>query len=511
LSEESLAGFADFCRQVHASLDPTATATAIANAARAWIGCDRVTVLLHRDPKWRVAAISGMSAFDRRSGAVRRLQSVVGSVLAPASGGREPAGAAWIAPAAAVPGVSAAEDLSDAARAEIDAFRDEVQYRHLAILPLTNVVDSLRESADRSRSQPSPLGALVLEHFTDAGWDSPLRRRAELAADQGGAALSAVREHRALPLFPFVRALQRLGWRSKGRTLSRWLLAAIVAAAIIAALTLVPTDFDITGNGELQPKLRRHVFATLRGTVESLDVRHGQQVAEGQSLLRLRSPELDFELTRVQGELRTTEQQIADLGALRTGLERPGAAARQSSVELAAREEELKSVLANLTEQLAVLRRQQAELSVASPIAGEVLTWDVEEILASRPVEPGHRLLTVADAAGAWVVEVRVPDRDISHVLAARRENNEGPDVSFVVATDLEREQHGQVIDVANAVEHDPVEGPTLLVTVAVDREQLGDVRPGASVYPRIHCGRRAVGYVWFRRAIEAVVAWWRF
>jgi hypothetical protein len=104
-----------------------------------------------------------------------------------------------------------------------------------------------------------------------------------------------------------------------------------------------------------------------------------------------------------------------------------------------------------------------------------------------------------------------VPDRDISHVLAARRENNEGPDVSFVVATDLEREQHGQVIDVANAVEHDPVEGPTLLVTVAVDREQLGDVRPGASVYPRIHCGRRAVGYVWFRRAIEAVVAWWRF
>jgi multidrug efflux pump subunit AcrA (membrane-fusion protein) len=355
------------------------------------------------------------------------------------------------------------------------------------------------------------LGALVLEHFTDDGWNDPLRRRAELAAVQGGAALSTVGEHRALPLFPFVRGLQRLGWRSKGRTLSRWLIAAIAAAGIIAALTLVPTDFDITGRGELQPKLRRHVFATLRGTVESLDVRHGQQVAEGQPLLRLRSPELDFELTRVQGELRTTEQQITDLGALRTGLERPGAAARQTSVELAAREEELKSVLANLTEQLAVLRRQQAELSVVSPIAGEILTWDVEEVLASRPVEPGQRLLTVAEAAGPWVVEVRVPDRDISHVLAARRDTNEGPDVSFVVATDLEREQRGQVIDIARAVEHDPVEGPTLLVTVAVDRARLGDVRPGASVYPRIHCGRRAVGYVWFRRAIEAVVAWWRF
>ena len=39
--------------------------------------------------------------------------------------------------------------------------------------------------------------------------------------------------------------------------------------------------------------------------------------------------------------------------------------------------------------------------------------------------------------------------------------------------------------------------------TVAVDREQMPTLRPGATATARIHCGRRPVGYVWFRGLLE--------
>ena len=48
-------------------------------------------------------------------------------------------------------------------------------------------------------------------------------------------------------------------------------------------------------------------------------------------------------------------------------------------------EEEVKQQLTSLQEQLALLDQQQAELTVRSPIAGQVLTWDVTQLLAARP------------------------------------------------------------------------------------------------------------------------------
>ena len=42
-------------------------------------------------------------------------------------------------------------------------------------------------------------------------------------------------------------------------------------------------------------------------------------------------------------------------------------------------------------------------------------------------------------------------------------------------------------------------------VDVDLDRAQLRDPRPGATVIAKIDCGRRSLGYVWFRELIEFV------
>jgi hypothetical protein len=100
-----------------------------------------------------------------------------------------------------------------------------------------------------------------------------------------------------------------------------------------------------------------------------------------------------------------------------------------------------------------------------------------------------------------------VPDRDIAHVQAAQRDG-QPLRVSLVAATDLNTRRVGAVTDIARVVTHDPLEGPVVVVTVAVEPQPGFDARPGATVYPRIHCGRRSLGYVWFRRLYETVASW---
>ena len=63
----------------------------------------------------------------------------------------------------------------------------------------------------------------------------------------------------------------------------------------------------------------------------------------------------------------------------------------------------------------------------------------------------------------------------------------------------------GEIQRVAKTAERDDTDGPTVLVTVRFDKRQIANLRPGASVVPRIHCGRRPIGYVWFHELFEAV------
>src|SRR6185369_14750317 len=102
------------------------------------------------------------------------------------------------------------------------------------------------------------------------------------------------------------------------------------------------------------------------------------------------------------------------------------AADREKYNRLSADEEELKELLTNLAQQQGVLRIQQEELQAKSPLDGQVITWNVRELLEARPVQRGQSLLAVADLAGPWVLEIEVPDDHISHILAARQE--QGPE-----------------------------------------------------------------------------------
>ncbi|MGD9723899.1 MAG: GAF domain-containing protein [Pirellulales bacterium] len=489
LREESRHELERFALAAHASLDLRQTAYRIANEGRRITGCDRLSVLVRQGRKYRLAAASGVDVVDRRSKQVRTLEPLVARCAA----GGEPL---WYCDGAA--------DMPDELTRPLDAYLDESHARLVAIVPLF---------APPSESDQTPnriVGALAAESFQTSEVDAELRDRLTVVAGHGGVALANALEMSHLPLSGVGRLLARVRWLVEARQLPKTLLAAIAVLAAIAALVWIPADFTIEASGELQPQVRRQVFASDDGVVSELLVDHAERVQADQPLVVLKKPELDLELRRVIGEMQTAEKKLSAVRAERLNNDRSQNDQRRDMHHLTADEEELKEQLNGLAQQRAILAAQQKSLVVRSPIGGEALTWNLNQLLAARPVERGQALVTVADLAGPWVVELHVSDHRMGHVLDARQALRSDLPVSFALASQPGTEYEGHIADAAMTTELDDVAGPTVLVTVAIDRNEVAGLRPGATVLARIHCGRRSLGYVWLHEFYEFLqTLWW--
>ncbi len=279
---------------------------------------------------------------------------------------------------------------------------------------------------------------------------------------------------------------------------------------MVACLWLVPADFDIESRGVLQPQIERAIFAADDGVVDELLVEHAQRVAAGEPLVILRKPELDLESRRVLGERRTAEKKLAAVQAERLQDRPSEPGERRDPHELAAEEEELKEQLKGLAAQEEILAEQRQALTLGSPIAGQAITWNLEQLLAARPVERGQALLTVADLDGPWVLQLHVPDDRAGHVLAVRNELQNDLAVTFKLASDPAHEYQGRITDVALATEMDEAQDATLRVTVDFPQHDVPALRPGATAIAKIHCGRRSLGYVWLHDLYDYLRSlWW--
>jgi multidrug efflux pump subunit AcrA (membrane-fusion protein) len=346
------------------------------------------------------------------------------------------------------------------------------------------------------------VGLVCVEQF-GAELDEGLRRRSLAVAQASGAALAGALDYDRIPLrglMEWVGAL--IGWRSRRRVPPAWLAAAALSAAAVV-LCLIPAELTIESRGQLMPERRQHVFAPSDGTVVELLESDGASVAQGQILARLHSPTLDIQQSELVGKQRTVQEDLiaTETEALRSESEGGTAQPRR---QLTARAIQLKEELRGLEAQLAILREQQAQLAVKSPIAGTVVTWDAQRQLAGRPVKRGDSLLTIADLAGSWELLLDVPDRRAGHVLAARKTRDDLP-VTFQLGTDPGTVRRGTIKAISPATELTTEREPTVRVTAELADAPPAHLRPGATVVARVHCGRRSLAYVWLHEFWEAV------
>jgi multidrug efflux pump subunit AcrA (membrane-fusion protein) len=506
----------NFTASVHTRLDSRQTAYTIANEGRRLIGCDRVTVVLRKGGSYAVEAISGQDTFDKRSNVVRLLRNLATVVC---RSGED----LWYAGDTA--------NLAPQVEKAVNSYVDESHTKQIAVLPLREH-DLHADDKTRPRVRENILGAIVIEQLVDSRPPEGLMQRVDVVRRHSSTALTNAQSHEGLFLLPLWRAIGKSRVLVTARNLPKTISASIVLAAAIAALWLWPKDFTIVADGKLLPETRAYVFAPLDGVVADVPVVEGQTVKKGDLVAAERSFALDEQVVKLRADVAANEKRLRSAQLQFQSVMKPGSRAteverHQAAGELAQAEEEGKGLL----QQRDILIQQHERLRITSPIDGKVVTWKVQDLLKNRPVTTGTRIMEIADPTKQWELEIDVPESKMGHVVRYLREiQEEDPkaqlDVTFILATNPDSEDRlsGKVTKIHSSAEVNGDRGNAVRMTVSFDQNELlklvddsgatgedaiaqlkKNLKVGADVKSKIHCGREPVGYVWFHEVWEFI------
>ncbi len=488
-----------FARMVHDNLDVRETAYTIVNEGRRLIGCDRVSVAIKRGRACKVEAISGQDTIENRSNVVTALGKVATRVVATGE-------SLWYE--------GNTEDLPPQVEDALDAYVDESYAKNVIVLPLRKPGDP--EEAVTSGGNADMIGevhvdreivgALIVEQIETDLPREILEPRIDLVYEHSTRALSNALDVDNIFLMPVWRTIGKAPLLVKGRNLPKTLLAAGAIVAVLLALFLIRTDFNLKADGVLQPVERRDVFFDIDGRIVDVLVESGQLVEEGAPLIQLENHDLDEEYQKIIGQVSETSERLDSLRrAKRNSLLQPAQAAQIAGEYL-----QLLERKDNLDEQLKLVRQKRESLIVRSPMRGQVLLpWDAEQSLMHRPVLTGQRVMTIAKAApqdltSKWEIELAMPERRMGHVRRAIQEFAPDPlEVSYVSAADARSPKQGTLKKVYRITQVKGEEGPTVKMIVEINREDLYEPSPGTTVTAKVKCGRCSLGYSWFHEAIE--------
>lgn len=494
----------EFIRQVHGNLNPRTTAYIIANEGRRLIGCDRVTVAIRRGNKCRIEAISGQDLIDRRSNTVRLLTKLANVVTAADE-------LVWY--------TGDTRNMAPQIEEAIEEYVDQSHSKTVAVIPLRRpqLEPIVEEEPDKRPEPPPVVGALIVERIEDARLPETMVNRIKVVAEHSGAALANALEYHSLFLLPLWRVLGKWKVIVAARNLPRTIAVTAGLVLLIVALFVVPMPFKLQAKGTVEPVERYRVFTRIDGVVEEVFVDHGAKVFgprpeesfPGTELARLRNTDLEVEIRRVTGELAAT---VEDINKTHQVLLRgKGRLSDAERAQLQGRLAELEVTLRSLEQQRELLLSKRQQLTVYSPADGEVITWDVKNLLRERPVRRGDVLMEVANPDGPWQLEVFMPERRMGHIARMRnhikaRNPDDDLEVEYVLASQPDKTLRGKVKEIHQAAEVREDHGNVVVMKVAIDKADLPPgVRPGAAVSAKVYCGRVSLVYWLLHDVIDFV------
>jgi multidrug efflux pump subunit AcrA (membrane-fusion protein) len=483
-----------FTRAVHGSLEPTEASFTIVNEARRLIGCDRVSVALRKGKKCYINAVSGQDILDKRSNTVLLLNRLTTAVVAAG----EPI---WYSGDTA--------NMAPQVEEALQEYVDDSHAKNVAVLPLIRPPSG---APSEDASPPDIIGALVVEQIEDSRPRDGMVQRVNVVCDHSATALGNALEHNNLFLLPVWRTLGKARWVLAARTLPKTIAVVVALLAAVLALVLVPAKFRIHGKGTLQPVIRRDISASVDGEITKVYVRHGEMVKQGQVLAEMRNSEVDAKITEMEGKLHGVNADLESLARriLEAKKAKGADAQRQANPEeesrLASDESVKKQERLGYEAQLTILKDKRERLKIRSPIDGQITTWDVVNILEGRTVQPTNILISVSDPSGDWELEVLMPEDNMSYIARAQRDlKRDDLDVTYMLANDPANKHEGKIKDIHLVAEVRGEEGNTVKVNVAIDKHDLDELSQGAGVNAKVHCGKRALGFVWFHDVVEFI------
>ncbi len=484
-----------FTRTAHEKLHVRQTAYTIVNEGRRLISCDRVSVGIRRGSRCPIEAVSGQDTFDKRSNVTVLLSKLAAAVV---KTGED----VWYS--------GDTSDLAPQVEAALDAYVDESHTKAIAILPLIEARDEEAKFAEGEEPDPARvIGALIVEQMVDSRTPDGFLQRVEVVRTHSATALANALEYEGLFLMPLWRALGKATKLFRGRTLPKTLAAITAAVALVGFLCFYPADFKLEGDGKLRPEVRSNVWADVDGEVQEVLVEHDDLVTKGQLLVVQRSLDLEKEIASLQGQL---QKDLKDLSGTESELDYNDDFTDVERSQKEAQVLQLRESVKSLREQLELLAAKQEKLQVRSPIDGRVVTWNVEERLGGgRPVNRGEQLLEVADPTSDWELEIMMPESRMGHIAKAWTDADGQLPVTFFLALNPKEKLEGKVREIHRSAEVRGEEGNTVLVRVSFDQSRLREVveepKIGATATAAVHCGQRAIGYVWLHDLIDFVRA----
>ena len=466
--------FDDFVARIHSSLDVHTTADNVANEARRLLDIDRVTVFSTSGRRFKPLSVSGQPTVNHRSNEVSTLSSLANAVL-------QTGIPLWYPTAA---------DLPPQLEQPLGAHVDISMVRSLAIIPIFHETPEAARPQVDHQGKRRAIGGIVFEQSRNQWNDSQMQASVQQIMRHATVAIRNAEEVRQVPLY---RGLKTVGRVTNSALVQHWKRTALIiggAIAVVLAMCLLPCSFTLGCDGKLVPKQLHRLFASQQGTVRTIHAQHGDTVRKEETLVTIENVDLEIQIEQLSGELNSLEERLAGSRSIRIRQAEPSGENRFN-------QKELESQIASLRKRLNILGQRRQRLFVKSPIDGQVLTWDVVNILQDRPVGQGDMLLEIANTEGQWELELDLPDRKVSHLLHAQRQAHDALPIQFTLAAEPGRKFTGYVREVATttSVTADGLQ----VVRIRGDIEESdiqGLKQAGTAVRARIDCGSRPLGFV---------------
>jgi hypothetical protein len=522
-SEKVFTQIEAFARLIHGTLNPTECAYHIANEGRKLVEADRLCVGVRHGSKVKVEAVSGADVVEKASTHVRRMRALFDAVL----GFNDKLVFTGIKDDALPPAVSRA----------LDDYLAESQPKLLVVTPV-------RDDREKDADKPA-RSALLMEVFNPPEQTDALVQRLEVVGKHAAPALYNAAEMKRIPFkalwWPVVKVQDGLGGKAKMYTL----LGVLAAAALVAALVLVPYPLKMDAKGQFLPELVMHVYPPVPdGEVRDVMVTKGQQgLRPGAPLVLMYSPDMAAKLNDYDQQHTSAVLTIDPIkNALNDKTTQPAQAIqlRQNLVEQETKARHAKSLQETLIAQNSLLTNPLERgfaVAKAPPLDSRFGgTWanitgaDVRETIMRRAVRQSEPMLKLGAVDGPWRVDLKIPQRNVGHInkaFATPGRHQTGPDpkgsgkeVKFLPVDVLfggfetakypgkMYEADVSVEAVPNKDDHNETE-PVVQAYVTVDLsgltadEQKGFKKAGAEVRVKVLCGDRALGYSLFHGVWE--------
>ncbi len=362
---ERTSGLLDIFRRAGTELDFDHACRLALDALCADLGCARACLGLRRRGTMRMTALSGTSRIDVKSASHQPFEAAMNEAIIAGK------------PVDYLPGAAHADGT-----AAHEILQQQTSAARLLTLPL-----------------PRGRGAVLFE------WSTAPDPSAPPVVEAATPFVPVLFEllDRARPQ-PALFAVRRL-WKKASANRRRAVLLGVGALAVLLAW---PFHYRIGADCRIAPTVKQVIAAPFDGQLRKSFVRPGDAVRAGDPLGELDNRELtlkEAELTAARERALKERDRAMTSGAKGEGVDFANAQVANFEAQ-------------SVGQELELVRRKLEMLAVKAPLAGVVVSGDLRRA-EGQPVPRGQVLWEVAPL-DAMIVEIDVPDREISRVRAGQ-------------------------------------------------------------------------------------------